>query len=80
MKSDNTKNVSVEKLTKRMGKYSLVIAASERAKELKRIEERLGDITPSNRIANALSDISDAKVKIIDEEGAACSSDTDDEE
>ena len=71
MKSNDTQNVSVEKLTKRMGKYSLVIAATERAKELKRIEERLGNITPSNKIANALSDISQAKVKIIEEDNDA---------
>jgi len=65
MTSENTNNVSVEKLTKRVGKYSLVILASERAKELKRFEERTGDITASNQVRNALTDIANAKVKII---------------
>ena len=65
MASENTNNVSVEKLTKRMGKYSLVVVASERAKELKRFEERIGEVTPSNQIRNALTDIANAQVKII---------------
>jgi|GEM_PF-2522146 len=65
MASENTNNVSVEKLTKRVGKYSLVILASERAKELKRFEERTGEITASNQVRNALTDIANAKVKMI---------------
>ena len=65
MTSVNTNNVSVERLTKRMGKYSLVVAASERAKEIKRFEERSGDITPSSQIVRALSEIEEAKIKII---------------
>ena len=67
MASENINNVSVERLTKRMGKYSLVIAVSERAKEIKRMEERTGNITPGNQIGRSLAEITEAKIKIIED-------------
>jgi len=58
--------VNIERLTRRMGKYALVVAVSQRARELKERQNRVGDTTPSNLIGRALLEIRDAKVKLLE--------------
>jgi DNA-directed RNA polymerase subunit K/omega len=58
--------VNIERLTRRMGKYALVVAVSQRARELKERQTRLGDTTPTNLIGRALAEIFDGKVKVIE--------------
>ena len=67
MADQKSQPVNVERLTRRMGKYALVVAVSQRTRELKERQARLGDITPSNLVGRALKEISDAKVKILTE-------------
>jgi len=58
---------NVERLTRRMGKYALVVAVSQRTRELKERQARIGDFTPSNLVGRALKEISEGKVKILAE-------------
>ena len=58
--------VNLERLSRRMGKYGLVVAVSQRARELKDRQSRIGDITPANLIGRALVEISEAKVKLLE--------------
>ncbi len=58
--------VNLERLAHRLGKYGLVVAVSQRARELKDRQSRIGDITPANLIGRALVEISEAKVKLLE--------------
>lgn len=59
--------VNIDRLARRVGKYALVVAVSQRARELKERQARLGDITPSNLVGRALGEIYDGKVKVLEE-------------
>ena len=59
---------NVERLTRRMGKYALVVAVSQRVRELKERQARLGDLNPSNLVGRALGEISAAQVKLLAED------------
>ena len=59
--------VNIERLTRRMGKYALVVAVSQRTRELKERQARIGDITPSNLVGRALKEIAEGKVKMMAE-------------
>lgn len=65
---DQQKQINIDRLSRRVGKYALVVAVSQRARELKERQARLGDLNPSNLIGRALSEIYDGKVKMIEEE------------
>lgn len=58
--------ISTERLSRRMGKYALVVAVSKRARELKDRHSRLGDINTSNLVGRALQEIADGKVKLLE--------------
>ena len=60
--------VNIDRLARRVGKYALVVAASQRARELKERQSRLGDLNPANLIGRALGEISEGKVKMLEEE------------
>jgi len=57
--------VNIERLTRRMGKYALVVAVSQRTRELKERQARIGDFSPSNLVGRALKEISEGKVKML---------------
>ncbi|MHB9023573.1 MAG: DNA-directed RNA polymerase subunit omega [Armatimonadota bacterium] len=59
--------VDIERLTRRMGKYALVVAVSQRARQLKDRASHLSDITPSDIVGRALGEIFDGKVKLLDQ-------------
>ncbi len=59
--------VNIDRLARRVGKYALVVAVSQRARELKERQARLGDITPSNLVGRALGEIYEGKVKVLEE-------------
>lgn len=59
--------LTIERLTRRMGKYALVVAVSQRARELKDRQSRIGDTTPSNLIGRAIREIAEGKVKLLEE-------------
>lgn len=59
--------VNIERLKGRMGKYSLVVAVSKRARELKDRQSRLADLNPSNLVGRALQEIADGRVKLLKE-------------
>jgi DNA-directed RNA polymerase omega subunit len=59
--------VNVDLLSRRMGKYALVVAASQRARELKDRYARIGDLNPQNLIGRALREIQEGKVKLLEE-------------
>jgi DNA-directed RNA polymerase subunit K/omega len=59
--------VNVERLTRRMGKYALVVAVSQRTRELKDRQARNADISASSLVGNALKEIAEGKVKIMTE-------------
>ena len=59
--------VNIERLTRRMGKYALVVAVSQRARELKDRQVRMNDLAPSNLVGRALKEISEGRVKLIAE-------------
>jgi len=59
--------INIDRLSRRIGKYALVVAASQRARELKERSARVGDLNPSNLIGRALGEIFDGKVKMIEE-------------
>lgn len=65
MTDQKVQPVNIERLTRRMGKYALVVAVSQRTRELKERQARLGDTTPSNLVGRALKEISEAKVKLM---------------
>ena len=67
MPQHNQHQVNIERLARRMGKYALVVAVSQRSRELKDRQSRLGDFTPSNLIGRALNEIYDGKVKLLEE-------------
>jgi len=58
--------VNIDRLSRRMGKYAVVVAVSQRARQLKDAQTRLGDINISNLIGRALHEIEDGKVKLLD--------------
>ena len=60
--------VNIDLLARRMGKYALVVAVSQRARELKERQSRLGEVNQSNLIGRALFEINDGKVKLLEEE------------
>ncbi|HEX2948584.1 MAG TPA: DNA-directed RNA polymerase subunit omega [Armatimonadota bacterium] len=68
MSDQKIQPVNVERLTRRMGKYALVVAVSQRVRELKERQARMGDITPSNLVGRALGEISSAQVKLLVED------------
>lgn len=61
------KRIDIERLTRRMGKYALVVAVSQRARELKE-RARFGEVNvnQSNLIARALREISEGRVKLLE--------------
>lgn len=65
MTDQKPQNVNIERLTRRMGKYALVVAVSQRTRELKERQARMGDFAPSNLVGRALSEISEGKVKLM---------------
>lgn len=67
MADQKLQTVNIERLKRRMGKYALVVAASQRTRELKERHTRLGDLAPSNLVGRALKEISDGKVKLMAE-------------
>jgi DNA-directed RNA polymerase subunit K/omega len=68
MPEQKPQSVNVERLTRRMGKYALVVAVSQRTRELKERQARLGDLTPSNLVGRALKEIAEGKVKLMAED------------
>ncbi len=60
--------VNIERLKRRMGKYALVVAVSQRTRELKDRQSRLGDINISNLVGRALREIHEGKVKLLEED------------
>ena len=50
-----------------MGKYALVVTVSQRTRELRDRQSRLGDVNQSGLIVRALNEINDGKVKILEE-------------
>lgn len=64
----NPPKVNIERLTRRLGKYALVVAVSQRARELKDRQVRINDINTSNLVGRALSEIADGRVKLIAED------------
>ena len=59
--------INIDRLSRRVGKYALVVAVSQRARELKDRQARLGDLNPANLIGRALGEIFDGKVKVLEE-------------
>ena len=59
--------VNIERLARRLGKYALVVAVSQRTRELKERQSRLGDINAANLIGRALDEIYDGRVKLLEE-------------
>ncbi|MHB9130183.1 MAG: DNA-directed RNA polymerase subunit omega [Armatimonadota bacterium] len=66
--STHRSRVDIERLTRRMGKYALVVAVSQRARQLKDRQTQLADLTPSDLVGRALNEIADAKVKLLEEQ------------
>lgn len=64
--SGSMHEVNIDRLSRRMGKYGLVVAIAQRARELKERQARIGDLHPSNLIGRSLREIAEGKVKIID--------------
>lgn len=58
---------NIDRLARRLGKYALVVAVSQRTRELKDRQGRMGDQNPSNLIGRALAEIAEGKVKLIEE-------------
>ena len=65
MSDQKPQAVNIERLTRRMGKYALVVAVSQRTRELKERQARLGDFAPSNLVGRALAEIAEGKVKLM---------------
>ena len=66
--SQQNEKVNIDRLSRRVGKYALVVAVSQRARELKERQARLGDLNPSNLVGRALDEIYDGRVKLLEEE------------
>ena len=66
--SQQHEKVNIDRLARRVGKYALVVAVSQRARELKERQARLGDLNPSNLVGRALDEIYDGRVKLLEEE------------
>jgi len=66
--SQHSQKVNIDRLSRRVGKYALVVAVSQRARELKERQARLGDLNPSNLVGRALDEIYEGKVKMLEEE------------
>jgi len=66
--SQEKEKVNIDRLARRVGKYALVVAVSQRARELKERSARLGDLNPSNLVGRALDEIYDGRVKLLEEE------------
>jgi len=64
--SDQRGEIEVDKLTRKMGKYALVMAVSKRAREMKERAARmpLGP-SPASYIERALRDVAKGKVKVV---------------
>jgi len=60
------KEVEVDKLARKLGKYALVMAVSKRAREMKERAARmpLGP-SPASYIERALRDVAKGKVKVV---------------
>jgi DNA-directed RNA polymerase subunit K/omega len=59
--------VNIDRLSRRLGKYALVVAVSQRSRELKDQQYRRGEREVTNHIGRALHEIFEGKVKLIDE-------------
>lgn len=59
--------VNIDRLSRRMGKYALVVAVSQRSRELKDQSYRRGERDQSNLIGRAINELYDGKVKLIEE-------------
>ncbi|MEI6519558.1 MAG: DNA-directed RNA polymerase subunit omega [bacterium] len=57
--------VNVERLKERIGKYALVVAVSQRARELKERRGRMTETNTAGLINNAMVEIAEARVKIL---------------
>jgi len=66
--SQQSEKVNIDRLARRVGKYALVVAVSQRARELKERHARLGDLNPANLVGRALGEIYEGKVKMLAEE------------
>jgi len=66
--SQQNEKVNIDRLARRVGKYALVVAVSQRARELKDRHARLGDLNPSNLVGRALDEIYEGQVKMLAEE------------
>lgn len=65
--SNLSSQTNIERLSRRLGKYALVVAVSQRTRELKERQSRLGDFNQANLIGRALGEIFDGKVKLLEE-------------
>lgn len=66
--SQQNGKVNIDRLARRVGKYALVVAVSQRARELKERQARLGDLNPSNLVGRAIDEIYSGRVKLLEEE------------
>ncbi|MHB0935480.1 MAG: DNA-directed RNA polymerase subunit omega [Armatimonadota bacterium] len=66
--SQQHEKVNIDRLARRVGKYALVVTVSQRARELKERQARLGDLNPSNLVGRALDEIYVGRVKLLEEE------------
>ena len=57
--------VNVDRLKERIGKYALVVAVSQRARELKERRGRIRESNTAGLINNAMVEIAEARVKIL---------------
>lgn len=64
--SEPVREVEVDKLSRKLGKYALVVAVSKRAREMKERTARaaLGP-SPASYIERALRDVAKGRVKVI---------------
>lgn len=60
--------VNIDRLSRRMGKYALVVAVAQRSRELKDLSYRRGERDQANLIARALHELYEGKVKLIEED------------
>jgi DNA-directed RNA polymerase subunit K/omega len=60
--------VNIDRLSRRMGKYALVVAVAQRSRELKDQSYRRGERDQSSLIGRAISELYEGKVKLIEED------------
>jgi DNA-directed RNA polymerase subunit K/omega len=60
--------VNIDRLSRRMGKYALVVAVAQRSRELKDQSYRRGERDQSSLIGRAINELYDGKVKLIEED------------